>query len=57
MNKRYEALLALYPADQLAQMHRIKDALLDDPTALDNRHSEDCHNGTGKDSQEAQKDR
>lgn len=38
MNKRYEALVSLYEPAQLRQMERIRDALLDDPTSLDNRH-------------------
>lgn len=38
MATRYEQLRALYPDHQLAQMERIRAALLEDPTALDNRH-------------------
>lgn len=41
MASRYEQLLALYPPEQLEQMERIREKLLDDPTALDNRHQED----------------
>ncbi len=41
MASRYEQLLALYPPEQLEQMERIRDRLLDDPTALDNRHQVD----------------
>lgn len=40
MATRYEQLLALYPPEQLKQMEMIREKLLDDPTALDNRHVE-----------------
>lgn len=40
MATRYEQLLALYPPEQLRQMEMIRERLLDDPTALDNRHVE-----------------
>lgn len=40
MASRYEQLLALYPEGQLRQMERVRDAMLDDPTALDNRKDE-----------------
>lgn len=40
MASRYEQLLALYPDSQLRQMERVRDAMLEDPTALDNRREE-----------------
>ena len=53
MNKRYEALISLYPPDQLRQMERIRDALLDDPTSLDNRHEPvEAGNGNEEGSEE-----
>lgn len=39
MNSRYEMLVGLYPPSQLRQMQSVRDALLDDPTSLDNRHT------------------
>lgn len=39
MNARYEMLVGLYPPSQLRQMQSVRDALLDDPTSLDNRHT------------------
>lgn len=41
MATRYEQLLALYPPEQRKQMEMIREKLLDDPTALDNRHVAD----------------
>lgn len=38
---RYEQLTALYGPEQLEQMEMIREKLLDDPTALDNRHVAD----------------
>ena len=45
MASRYEQLLALYPEAQLRQMERVRDAMLEDPTALDNRKDDPVEDG------------
>lgn len=48
MATRYEQLIALYGDDQLEQMERLREKLLADPTALDNRNGDSAEDALCK---------
>ena len=50
----YEGLRSMYSSEQLEQLEKVRDKMIDDPTILDN-HSREKRNASGEEASEAGK--